>query len=171
VKPRLPVKVRCAELKDLDFCLASDLDHVDAYRGERFMQEYLRRKIEASDVVVAEADRKLVGYLRIEYLGLIAPYLGIIGVDDAYQRKGIGTAMIEFLEQHLLTRRNRKTFTLDGIPVLHSSAESQAIDSQRWHRAVGFEECGILAGANEGGIGEVFFRKPLKPRPSQPGLG
>jgi hypothetical protein len=34
---------------------------------------------------------------------------------------------------------------------------------QAWHRWMGFEECGFLAGMNEGGVGEVFFRKALDP--------
>lgn len=160
---KLPVTVRCADLTDLDYCLASDFPQVDACRGENFMTHYLRQKIRAHDLIVAEANGKCVGYLRIEYLGLIAPYLGIISIDDAYQRQGIGTAMIAFLEQQLLTRPKRKAFTLEGEPVLFSSAEAQAVDSQRWHRAVGFEECGFLAGANEGGVGEIFFKKTLKP--------
>ena len=157
----LSVKVRFAELKDLDFCIKSDFQHVDTYRGKMFMEKYLRRMIEAKDIILAEVDGKPVGYLRIEYLGLIAPYLGIIGVNEEYQRKGIGTAMIKFLEEHLV-KQKRKIFRLDGQVVLHSSAEAHAIESQKWHKAVGFKECGIIAGCNEGGIGEIFFRKVLK---------
>lgn len=162
MKRKVPINVRLAELKDLDFCIESDFQHVDAYRGRMFMEKYLRRRIEADDVIIAEVDGKPVGYLRIEYLGLIAPYLGIIGVNEEYQRKGIGTAMIEFLEEHLVSQKEHKVFKLDGQAVLHSSAEATAIESQAWHRAVGFKECGIIAGCNEGGIGEIFFRKILK---------
>ena len=162
MKGKLPVNVRLAELKDLYFFIKSDWKHADAYRGTKFMEEYLRRKIEAKDVVLAEVDGKLVGYLRIEYLGLIVPYLGIIGVNEEYQRKGVGTAMINFLEEYLLKREGYKIFTCDGHSLLYSSAEATAIESQAWHRAVGFKECGIIAGCNEGEIGEIFFRKTLK---------
>ena len=162
LKTKLSVNVRLAEMKDLGFCIESDFQHVDAYRGRMFMEEYLGRKIKAKDVIIAETDGKLLGYLRIEYVGLIVPYLGIIVVNDEYQRKGIGTAMIEFLEEHLVSQKEHKIFKLDGQAVLHSSAEATAIESQAWHRAVGFEECGIIAGCNEGGIGEIFFRKILK---------
>lgn len=162
MKRKSSVVIRYAELKDLDFCMKSDFQHVDAHRGRMFMENYLRRRIEANDVIVAEVDGRTVGYLRIEYLGLIAPYLGIIGVDEEYQRKGIGTAMIAFLEEHLVSWKERKIFKLEGQAVLHSSAEATATESQAWHRAVGFRECGIIAGCNEGGIGEIFFRKILK---------
>jgi len=162
MKRKTSISVRLAELKDLDFCIKSDFQHVDAYRGRMFMEKYLRREIEANNVIVAEVDGKLVGYLRIEYLGLIAPYLGIVGVNEEYQRKGIGTAMIKFLEAYLVKRKGHKVFKLNGQAVLHSSAEATATESQAWHRAVGFQECGIIAGCNEGGIGEIFFRKNLK---------
>jgi ribosomal protein S18 acetylase RimI-like enzyme len=158
----LSVKVRSAELKDLDFCIKSDFQHVDAYRGRKFMEKYLRRKIEDKNVILAEADGKPVGYLRIEYLGLTVPYLAIIGVNEKHQRKGIGTAMINFLEEYLLRHKGHKVFTCDGNAFLYSSAEATATESQAWHRALGFKECGIIAGCNDGGIGEIFFRKILK---------
>ena len=162
MKGKLSVKVRFAELKDLDFCIESDFKHVDAYRGRAFMEKYLKRKIESKDVIVAEAEGKLVGYLRLRYLGLIVPSLGIIGVSEEYQRKGVGTAMIRFLEENLVKQKGTKVFKLDGHTVLHSSAEATAIESQKWHRALGFMECGIIDGINEGGIGEIFFRKMLR---------
>lgn len=164
MKRKISINVRLAELRDLGFCTKSDFQHVDAYRGKEFMEKYLRRQIEANDVIIAEVDGKPVGYLRIRYLGLIAPSLGIIGVDEEYRRKGVGTAMIDFLEEYLLKHKGHKVFTCDGQALLYSSAEATAIESQAWHRAVGFKECGIIAGCNEGGIGEIFFRKVLKSR-------
>jgi GNAT superfamily N-acetyltransferase len=140
MKEELSVKVRFAELKDLDFCIKSDWQHVDAYRGKKFMEKYLRRKIEVKDVILAEVDGRLVGYLRIRYLGLIAPFVGIIVVNEKYRRKGVGTIMIHFLEEYLLKYKGHKVFTCDDNAVLYSSAEATAIESQAWHRAVGFKE-------------------------------
>jgi len=161
MKGKLSVNVRLAELKDLDFCIESDFKHVDEYRGRGFMEKYLRRQIKAKDVILAEVDGNSVGYLRVRYLGLIVPLLGIIVVNEKYRRKGVGTAMINFLEEYLLKREEYKVFTCGGHALLYSSAEATAIESQAWHRAVGFKECGIIAGCNEGGIGEIFFRKTL----------
>ena len=42
-----------------------------------------------------------------------------------------------------------------------SSSQADEPEPQTWHRAIGFEECGIISGLNEGGIGEIFFRKKL----------
>ncbi len=127
---KISIDVRLAELKDLDFCIRSDFQHVDAYRGRMFMEKYLRRQIEANDVIIAEVDGKPVGYLRIRYLGLIAPSLGIITINEEYRRKGVGTAMIDFLEEYLLKHKGHKVFTCDGQALLYSSAEATAIESQ-----------------------------------------
>ncbi len=107
MKRKLSVNVRFAEPKDLDFCVESDYDHVG--------KVVLKRKVEEEAVILAEVDRKLVGYLRIEYLWLNIPYLSVIGVNEEYQRKGIGTAMIEFLGRHLLKQ---------GHKVLYSSSQA-----------------------------------------------
>jgi len=144
VKQKLSVNVRFAEIKDLDFCVKSDYSYVS--------KDVLKRKIREKAVILAEVDGKPVGYLRIEYLWLKIPYLSVIGVGEEYQRKGVGTAMIKFLEQHL-----RKC----GHKVLYSSSQADEPGPQAWHRKIGFEECGFIAGINEGGVGEIFFRKIL----------
>ena len=158
----MSIKVRFAELKDLDFCIEHDFHYVDAFRGTLFMEKYLRGKIEAKELILAEVDGKPVGYLRLEYLWLIRPYLGDIFVNEKYRRKGVGTAMIEFLEEHLVKHKAHKVHKRNGHAFLYSSTEVFVMESQKWHRAVGFEECGIIASLNEGGIGEIFFRKKLE---------
>jgi len=60
--------------------------------------------------------------------------------------------MIEFLEEHLSRR---------GHKALYSSSQANEPEPQTWHRKTGFEECGYIAGINNG-VGEIFFRKFLK---------
>jgi len=144
MKQKLHINVRFAEPDDLDFCIESDYDHVS--------KVMLKRKIEERAVILAEVDGKPVGYLRIEYLWLKIPYLSVIRVHEKYRRKGIGTTMIKFLEDHLLGH---------GHKVLYSSSQVNEPEPQMWYRKIGFEECGCIAGINEG-IGEIFFRKILK---------
>jgi hypothetical protein len=54
-----------------------------------------------------------------------------------------------------------------GCPALYSSSQADEPEAQAWHRRVGFEECGLIAGINRGGVGEVFFRKQLRAAPGQ----
>lgn len=48
-----------------------------------------------------------------------------------------------------------------GHRMLISSLQVDEAPPQAWHRRVGFEEIAILAGIDEGGVGEVFFRRNL----------
>jgi len=138
------VCVRFVEPKDLSFCVRSDYDHVD--------EDVLRREIDRKMVILAEVGGKPVGYLRLEYLWLKIPYIGIIRVDRKYRRKGVGAAMIGFLEEHSVRL---------GHEALYSSSQADEPEPQMWHRKMGFEECGYIAGINNG-VGEIFFRKLLK---------
>jgi len=145
MKPDLSVNVRFAEPKDLDYCIESDYKHI----GEA----QVKKKIEEKAIVIAEVEGKPHGYLRIEYLWLKIPYISVIGVDEEYRRRGVGTAMIDFLENYL--RRG-------GHKALYSSSQADEPEPQMWHRRIGFKECGFIAGINEGEIGEIFFRKVLR---------
>ena len=144
MRHKIPANVRFAEPEDLDFCTKSDLKHVTGYM--------IKRKIEEKAIILAEVDEKPIGYLRVEYLWLAVPYIGLIVVTEGYRRKGIGSAMVEFLENHLAK---------SGHDFLYSSSQADEPEPQTWHRKIGFQECGIIAGINDGGIGEVFFRKPI----------
>ena len=144
------IVVRFARLDDLDF----------AYQDGYIPDEVLKRKIEAQitlnpdrieDVVIAEWNGKRVGYVRLEYLWSIVPYISLIQVSPEYRRKGIGKALLRFIE----------TFLRDaGHEALYSSSQANEPEPQAWHRYVGFEECGFITGINDG-IGEVFLRKNL----------
>lgn len=145
------IVIRFARRDDLDF----------AYQDGYIPPEVLRRKIEGQlavnpdrieDVVIAELNSKRVGYMRLEYLWSIMPYISLIRVLPEYQRRGIGKALLQFIE----------TFLRDaGHEALYSSSQADEPEPQAWHRYVGFEECGFIAGINEG-VGEVFFRKSLR---------
>ena len=112
--------------------------------------EIVRRKIEWLEVIVAELNGDLVGYLRLEYLWSRVPYIALIHVSPEHRRQGIGKALLSYAEEFLRER---------GHEVLYSSSQVDEAEPQAWHRHVGFEECGVIAGVNQGGIGEVFFRK------------
>jgi len=62
-----------------------------------------------------------------------------------------------------LLARTEAELASQGHAALFSSSQAEEPEPQAWPRRVGFEECGLLAGLNEGGVGEVFFRKALDP--------
>jgi ribosomal protein S18 acetylase RimI-like enzyme len=137
------IEVRFAREEDLSACAAQD---------SSVPEEIVSRKIEFREVIVAERGGAIVGYLRFEYLWSRVPFIGLVVVREEDRRQGIGRSMLEFLEKFLRD---------EGHGVLLSSSKVDEPEAQAWHRGVGFQECGILSGVNEGGVAEVFFRKTL----------
>ncbi len=135
--------VRFATLDDLDFVA----------RDHYIPTEVVMHKIEQQEVVVAERQGSPVGYARLEYLWSTVPYIALIWVLPEHRRQGAGKAMLRFIEDYL--REN-------GHEHLFSSSQVDEAEPQAWHRHVGFEECGLIGGINDGGVGEVFFRKRLR---------
>jgi GNAT superfamily N-acetyltransferase len=137
------VIVRFAGPELLEWCVVED-GHVT--------EQVIRHKIINDEIIIAELDGEPIGYLRLEYLWSTIPYIGVIFVIEDYRDEGVGRKILAFLEDHLRSR---------GHDVLFSSSTANESEPQNWHRSVGFVESGIITGINEGGIGEVFFRKQL----------
>ena len=134
--------VRFAAPDDLDWLTAQD----------DIPAAIIARKIAVSEMVIAERSGERVGFLRLEYLWSMLPYIAMIRVSEAHRQQGIGRALLAFLASYLCAK---------GHTVLLSSSQADEPSPQAWHRHMEFEECGILSGINAGGVGEVFFRKTL----------
>lgn len=113
----------------------------------------LKAKIRANEAILAFKGREAIGYLRLEYLWSRFPYIGLVVVREGSRGKGTGEKMLRFLEGYLRENGSKKLF---------SSSQADAPRAQQWHRKMGFVECGIIVGINEGGVGEVFFQKSLR---------
>jgi N-acetylglutamate synthase-like GNAT family acetyltransferase len=135
--------VRLATHADLTTC--SSFDHTAGNTAIQYA-------IDQQAVVLAERNGKTIGYLRLEFLWSRVPYIALVMVIEDYRGQGVSRSMLDFIESQLRT---------NGHKFLLSSSEVAEASAQAWHRAVGFMECGIISGLNEGGIGEVFFRKNL----------
>lgn len=112
----------------------------------------IARKIAIGEVYVCERDGEPVGYLRLEYIWSTHPFIGLIHVLEPHRRRGAGKSLLRFVERTLKTAGHRRLF---------SSSQENEPEPQAWHRHMGFVDCGVLAGLNEDGAGEVFFRKDL----------
>jgi len=128
-----------------DFMKAREMD-------AHFDPEFLRWKLSRREVLLAENDGELLGYLRLEYIWSTVPYIGLIIVKEGSRAQGIGKKLLAMASDHLKERGHR---------YLYSSSQVNEAEPQSWHRHVGFEEAGIVSGINEGGVGEVFFKKTL----------
>lgn len=115
--------------------------------------EVVARKIECQEVILAELDGKRAGYLRLEYMWSLVPFIALITVEAAYRQMGIGSAMLAFALAYLGEQ---------GHTWLYSSSQADEPEPQAWHRHMGFQDCGIITGINHGGVSEVFFRRKVE---------
>jgi GNAT superfamily N-acetyltransferase len=138
----MPVEIRFATPADLEWCTAHE--HIAA--------PLIARKIPHDEIIIAELAGQRIGLLRLEFLWSMVPYIALIRVLDPFQQQGAGRALLAFAETQLRAQ---------GHGVLMSSSQVDEAPPQAWHRHMGFVECGILSGINDGGVGEVFFRKTL----------
>ncbi|OUS76111.1 hypothetical protein B1748_14985 [Paenibacillus sp. MY03] len=131
----------------------SQLDSSDVFTGDQHVPEHiLNWKLKNQEIILAKDDEDLIGYLRLEYLWSKYPYIGLIMVHPDYRGKGLGKRLLKYVEEHLKSK---------GLKTIYSSSQVNEADPQEWHRKMGFKECGIINGINEGKIGEVFFVKEL----------
>lgn len=130
----------------------ASLDDLDFLAGQAYISaEMVRRKIESSEFIVSDRGGEITGFLQLEFLWGLVPYIALIRVLPEYRRRGIGKGLAEWLEDSL-----RK----DGHKALYSSSQADEPEPQAWHRHIGFEECGFIAAINDG-TDEIFFRKVL----------
>ncbi len=141
--------VRFASMDDID--VVSRYNYIANVVGA----DKVRHMIGARQVVVAERSEHPLGYAYFDYLGVLNPFLAMIWVFQEHRRQGAGRSMLGFIEDH---------FRGLGHDLLYSSSRADDSEAQTWHRHIGFEECGFIAGASPGGggVGEVYFRKRLR---------
>jgi len=133
------IKVRFADKEDLLFTSQ------DKYIAE----EIVLRKIDQKEVIIAEIGGHSAGYIRLDYLWSIVPYISLIKVVLSLRNQGVGKALLIFVRDYLFQ---------EGHEWLYSSSQADESEPQAWHRHMGFVDCGIITGINDGGVSEVFFR-------------
>jgi len=133
------------------FASAGDLEYVS--QDHYIPTEVVVRKIDLNEVIIAEINDRPVGYLRLEYLWSILPYIALITVDPGHRRSGVGRAMLDYALDFLAAHHHEW---------LYSSSQADEPEPQAWHRHMGFQDCGIITGINDGGVSELFFRRKIK---------
>jgi len=117
-----------------------------------FTEEEVLRKIGENEIFLLTVDGQPAGYLSIEYLWSSIPFIDMLWISEPHQEKGYSRDLLGFVEDYL-----REI----GYETLYSSSQEDEAEPQAWHQHMGFMDCGVINGINEGGIGEIFFRKPL----------
>jgi len=130
--------------------VTGDLDFIKQKSG--LPRERLLQKIQRDEILILSVNDEPVGHLWFAFLWSEIPFIDLIYIKQDYQKRGLSRVLLGFLEAYLQK---------SGYDVLYSSSQMDEPEPQAWHRHVGFKECGVITGLNDGGIGEVFFRKVI----------
>ena len=138
------IKVRLALEVDFEYCRKIEFPQVKDH--------LLKQSIQNGWVYLVEINQSPVGYARLEFIWMTVPYIALIRIEENHQRKGAGTALVNRIFNDLKNQGYQKVYT---------SSEVMEPEAQEFHRKCGFIECGLIAGMNDKGIGEIFFVKKL----------
>ena len=135
----------------LRFAEASDLSWIDSM-DKGASRKTLMRKIDAREIILAELENETIALLQFDLLWACKPFVSQVSVIEKCRRQGVGECLLEYLEKILAEQ---------GYSFYLSSSMPDNRPGKQWHRKMGFEECGFLAGINPGGVGEIFYKKGL----------
>ncbi len=132
----------------IDFAKNDDLDYlkkVDVNINEPF----IKRSFVNKEYIIAKIEEEHVGYLRFEFFWSIHPFISVMRISTQHQRKGIGSSILSFLENHLRKQEYK---------YLISSSDCNI--GINWHKKNNFKEIGKLT-FPEQEEKEIFFVKNL----------
>lgn len=137
------ITVRRATERDLPWLVEHD-GHLGA--------DLLAPKVAQGELLLAELDGEPAGFLRLDHVWSLVPYIALVRVLEPYRRRGIGSAMVNAACEH--ARQIGWGFLLSSITVGEATPRA-------WHLALGFQPCGVVAQLNEDGTDEEFYRLPV----------
>ena len=111
-------------------------------------------KVKAGEYIIAKVADEPVGCLRFGHFWSTIPHIEVIWVEDRFQRRGIGQAMVCFLEDHARAR---------GQKLIMSSSQADEPGAQAFHRKIGFRDAGALVDLRPlQNVTEVVFVKEVE---------
>ncbi len=122
-------------------------------RGWSWNPPRVLRAIRSRDacVAVAELDHRLAGFAIAEF-GDTRMHLSLLAVDPARQRRGIGRALVDWLEQSALTA---------GITDVQLELRANNPGARYFYQALGFTLEGTLRGYYSGEESALKMRKAI----------
>ena len=143
MEPKLNVSY--ASMAELDWIEQND-DHVP--------KQTIENKVRAGEYIIAKIADEPAGCLRFGHFWSTIPYIEVIWVEDRFQRRGIGRAMVRFLEDHARAH---------GQQLIMSSSQANEPGAQAFHRKIGFRDAGALVDLRPlQSVTEIFFVKEVE---------
>jgi ribosomal protein S18 acetylase RimI-like enzyme len=129
--------------------------HSDPWVTLKMQYEYCLNAFDGEnrEVFVMEAGHKLVGFVIMQTQGSFKGYIQTICVAESWRGKGIGTRLLQFCENRILTYS-------PNIFICVSSFNEGAI---RLYESFGFKRVGELENFVKEGYTELLYRKTAGP--------
>ena len=125
---------------------------VDIQMGFTTDDKVFVKSTEDGRLLVAESGNQIIGYIRYGYLwDDEVAVLQMIRVLPEERGKGVGRELVQSVEEVLKKH---------GVRQLLSSTDESNDNSYKFHKSLGFKECGDLD-INGDQLKEVFFKKIL----------
>jgi ribosomal protein S18 acetylase RimI-like enzyme len=148
IKIRIGSKSDLINMKNIDQSLLVIIDEIHETRTEKAIKKALINKT----ILIAEIKNEVVGYLWYEFLWGYIPFISLIRINKSFHRNGIGKTLMKFLENKLNERK---------IERILSSTENENRSAIKFHKSLGYNECGYFKLAHWAPNKELFFEKML----------
>lgn len=146
--------VRLARPEDAEGIAAMSRDLIERGLPWNWRADRVRRAIRdpETNVAVARDDAGLLAFGIMEYLETDA-YLALFAVDPAHQRRGIGSALLQWLEASARAAGARR---------IRVEARRDNIAARNFYNELGYHEVAIRQGRYRDGIDGVLLEKWLR---------
>lgn len=112
--------------------------------------EKLEKKLSDKEVIIAKDGKICVGWLRFGYFWDFIPFMNLIAIEDKYQKKGIGSKLVQFWEEEM--KKN-------GYDLVMTSTQADE-GAQHFYRKIGYHDMGALFEINNGPV-EIILSKTI----------
>ena len=148
IKIRTGFKSDLSNIKDIDQSLSIVIDEVYETQKQKAIKEALKNET----ILIAAIDTEIVGYLWYEFLWGYIPFISLIRINKFFHRNGIGKNLMKFLERKLNEKK---------VERILSSTEYENKSAIKFHKSLGYNECGYFKLAHWSPNKELFFEKIL----------
>lgn len=110
----------------------------------------LKGKVDAKEILIAQSDNKVIGWLRFGFFWDSIPFMNMLVVEEEYRSTGIGKKLVQYWEKEMKRRKYKLVMT----PSLSNE------EAQHFYRKLGYADAGSLLLPKE--PLEIIFIKELK---------
>jgi GNAT superfamily N-acetyltransferase len=152
------ITLRCLQLSDTDL-IGTTLATMDPWRTLGYADTALKQYLDSTDpalrrFAIHDSASGTIGVVCVRFPWLRGPYLELLGVFPAAQGRGVGQAVLAWLESEA-RRATRNIWTV--------TSEFNA-RARQFYRAAHFVEVALLPDLVTNGYSEILLRKTLSPQ-------